>query len=87
MYEVLYIRTQYDGRDLRSVEAIFHYDESGEEQELDDLTDLCIDITTCADQGTDLWPWLKSQVELRLNNAGVSYSEVAFSDDEAAMGV
>ena len=78
MYEELYIRTQYDGRDYMSVEEIFYYDDEGDEQTCNEATNACIDITTCADQGDDLWPWLREQVEHRLRGAGISFRSLYF---------
>lgn len=76
-----YIRTQYDGKNLMSVEEIYTYDEDGEEQHDRRATDLCIDIVTCADQGTDLWSWIREQVEARLQSAGIAYQDIYFDDD------
>ena len=80
MYEELYVRTQYDGRDLMSVEEIYYHDDGGEERQCEHATDACIDIGTCADQGTDLWTWLRDQVEGRLRAAGISYRYLYFED-------
>lgn len=81
-YEDLLIHTQYDGHDYRSVLGIYHYDENGEEAELINLTTICQDISTCADQGQDTWSWIKRAVECRLNNKGISFRSVSFSDTE-----
>ena len=81
LYEELYIRTQYDGKDLMSVEEIFSIDENGDEQESKLATAACIDLATCADQGTDLWSWLREQVEHRLQEAGISYVYLYFEND------
>ena len=81
MYEKLYIRTQYDGQDLMSVEEIYYYDEDGEERVSEEATALCIDVTTCADQGTDLWSGLRKQVEIRLRQSGITYQYIFFDDD------
>lgn len=80
MYKELYIRTQYDGRDLMSVEEIFYYDDEGDEQTCKEATNACIDVTTCADQGSDLWSWLREQVEHRLRGAGISFRSLYFED-------
>jgi hypothetical protein len=80
VYEELYIRTQYDGKDYMSIEEIYYYDEHGDEQECKEGTAACIDITTCADQGDDLWSWLREQVELRLKAADISYANLYFDD-------
>lgn len=85
MYEDLYIRTQYDGRDYRSVVAIYQFDSTGDEQELVDLTKLCMDITTCADQGYDTWSWIKEQVSIRLKSANVTYTHLLFDEDEPSL--
>lgn len=81
MHEELYIRTQYDGRDLMSVEEIYYYDEDGEERVCEEATAVCIDVTTCADQGTDLWSWLRTQVEIRLRQSDITYQYIFFDDD------
>jgi hypothetical protein len=83
-YDELYIRTQYDGKDLMSVEEIYYYDEEGDEQTCEEATNACIDITTCADQGRDLWPWIRTQVELRLKDAGIVYQNLYFDDDRGS---
>lgn len=80
MTTTFYVRTQYDGRDYRSVEEIYFYDEDGEEQVDKRITDLCIDITTCADQGVDTWSFIREQVELRLLKAGIPYHEIQFEE-------
>ncbi|SEL02398.1 hypothetical protein SAMN05518845_104136 [Variovorax sp. YR750] len=80
-YEEIYIRTQYDGKDLMSVEEIYYYDDDGEEQICQEATDACIDISTCADQGADLWSWLREQVESRLRQAKITYRSLFFEDD------
>lgn len=80
MTTTFYVRTQYDGRDYRSVEEIYFYDEDGEEQVDQRITDLCIDITTCADQGVDTWVFIREQVEVRLMKAGIPYHEVQFEE-------
>lgn len=81
MYDDLYIRTQYDGRDLRSVEEIYYYNVEGDEQVCNEATDACIDITTCADQGDDGWRWIRDQVKQRLKLADISYQNILFEDD------
>ena len=81
MYEELYIRTQYDGKDLMSVEEIYYYDDEDEEQICEEATNACIDIATCADQGTDLWTWLRDQVEGRLKQGGIKYRYLHFDDE------
>jgi hypothetical protein len=87
MYGELFIRTQYDGHDYRSVLEIYHYDADGEESELQALTAMCMDVSTCADQGYDTWSWIKNTVESRLKSAGICYSSVTFCDDEPSMGI
>ncbi|MBN3730337.1 hypothetical protein [Burkholderia sp. Tr-20390] len=81
MYSDLYVVTQYDGKDYMSVESIYTYDDDGEEQECSDATAACVEITTCADQGTDLWKWLRRQVEQHLRAAGISYENLYFEDE------
>ena len=85
MYDELFIRTQYDGHDYRSVLEIYHYDANGEEAELPNLTAICINISTCADQGHDTWSWIKETVEAHLKSAGISYNSVDFCYDEPCM--
>ena len=80
-YHELYIRTQYDGRDLMCVEEIYYYDEEGDEQTCRKATSACIGITTCADQGEDLWSWMRKQVELHLKDAGIAYQNLYFEDE------
>ena len=86
LYDELYIRTQYDGHDYRSVLQIYYYDENGDEQELEDLTDMCHDISTCADQGEDTWSWLKAEVSERLKGADIKFSDLNFDYDEPSIG-
>jgi hypothetical protein len=81
VYDDLYVRTQYDGKDLMSVEEIYHYDDDGEEEVCNDATGACIDIATCADQGRDLWSWLRAQIEGRLQHAGIKYKKMYFEDE------
>jgi hypothetical protein len=81
LYEELYIRTQYDDKDLMSVEEIFYFDENDDERQCTVATNACIDIVTCADQGTDLWRWLREQVEHRLQEAGISFVYLHFEDE------
>lgn len=81
MSQTYYVRTQYDGRDYRSVEEIYYYDEDGEEQVDIDLTSYCIGITTCADQGEDTWSFIKDQVELRLKAKNISFEMVVCHQD------
>jgi len=74
------VRTQYDGRDYRSVEEISYYDENGDEHVDPRVTALCIDITTCADQGHDTWIFIKNQIEALLQNAGIPYEDIEFEE-------
>jgi len=74
------VRTQYDGREYRSVEEISYYDENGDEQIDLRVTALCIDITTCADQGDDTWTFIRRQVEDRLDKEGIPYKDIEFED-------
>lgn len=80
-YDELYIRTQYDGRDLMSIEEIYCFDEDGEELICEAATAACVDVTTCADQGVDLWSWLREQVEHRLQQCGITCTKIFFEDD------
>ena len=80
MTNELMIRTQYDGKDYRSVEEICYVDDSGEYQTHVAATEACIDITTCADQGRDTWTWIKDQVEGRLKAHGIPYQHIDFVD-------
>lgn len=81
MGQTYYVRTQYDGRDYRAVEEIYYYDEDGEEQVEEFLTNLCMDITTCADQGEDTWSFIKDQVVLRLKAKEISFEEIVCHQD------
>lgn len=81
MHKEIYIRTQYDGKDLMSVEEIYYYDENGDERVCERATDACIDIVTCADQGYDLWVGLRQQVEVRLQQVGISFQDIFFEDE------
>lgn len=74
------VRTQYDGNDYRSVEEISYYDENGDEHVDPRVTALCIDITTCADQGDDTWTFIKYQIEARLQKAGIPYGDIEFEE-------
>lgn len=85
MYNELFICTQYDGKDYRSVLEIYHYDKNGEREELEKLSEMCMDISTCADQGSDTWSWIKDSVITRLDSAGIIYSSINFDDDEPCM--
>lgn len=85
MYKELFICTQYDGKDYRSVLEIYHYDQNGEKEELEQLSKMCMDISTCADQGRDTWSWIKDTVIYRLDQAGIIYSSINFDDDEPCM--
>jgi hypothetical protein len=80
MTATFFVRTQYDGKDYRSVEEVFTFDEDGEEQVDQKVTALCIDITTCADQGVDTWTFIKDQIEARLKKAGTPYDEIHFDE-------
>ena len=64
-----------------SVEEIFYFDENDDERLCKTATDACIGIVTCADQGDDLWSWLRDQVEQRLLEAGISYAGLHFVDE------
>lgn len=78
----LYIRTQYDGKDLICVLEVYSIDEDGEDQIEEDATSVCIGIPpTCADQGDNLWSWLREQVEDQLRQAGISYQNIFFDDE------
>ncbi|WP_180530602.1 hypothetical protein [Staphylococcus haemolyticus] len=72
------IYTQYDGKDYRSVEQVCYYDEDGEEQVDEALTALCMDISTCADQGVDTWSYIKNQVSIRLKAKGIQFDDIEF---------
>lgn len=80
MATTFYVRTHYDGRDYRSVEEIYFYDEDGEEQVDQKATDLCIDITICADRSVDTWVFIRKQVEARLTTAGIPYHGIQFEE-------
>ncbi len=68
---ILYLRTEYDGRDLLSVLEIYYYDEDGEEV-IDTLaTAACDGLDTCADAGHQ---FLLDKVQANLVHAGISFS-------------
>ncbi|HEX7907785.1 MAG TPA: hypothetical protein VF534_06805 [Paraburkholderia sp.] len=79
-YDELVVYTQYDGRDLRSVEEIRYYDADGEERPFERATAACIEITTCADQGDDLWSWLGDQIKAHLNAIGIQFGDLDFQE-------
>lgn len=64
-----------------SVDEIFYIDEAGDEIEVPSASSACQDIQTCADQGEDLWKWLRAQVEARLEAAGIDYQDLYFDDE------
>ncbi|MGY3018343.1 bacillopeptidase F (M6 metalloprotease family) [Pseudomonas sp. TE6283] len=74
------VYTQHDGKDHRSVEQIYYYDENGDEIFDKYVTELCIDISTCADQGIDTWHWIKNQIETRLIKANITYEDIIFEE-------
>jgi len=76
-----YIRTQYDGKDLMSVQEIYYIDEDGDEHISEQATKICVGINSCGDQGTDLWSWLRETVELRLKGEGVLFQDLFFEDE------
>lgn len=80
MATTFYVRTHFDGRDYRSVEQIYVYDEDGEEQVDQKATALCIDITTRAARSVDTWVFIREQVEARLTTAGIPYHGIQFEE-------
>lgn len=78
----LIIRTQFDGKDYRSVEGIYYIDNIGDLQEHKAATEACIDISTCADQGTDTWFWIQEKVAKKLKAASITYHSLHFDEDE-----
>ena len=76
MEKTYYVRTQYDGKDYRSVQEIYYYDEDGEEQVDSRVTDMCMNISTCADQGSDTWSYIKHKVKEHLDAKGIPYEDV-----------
>ncbi|OWP72943.1 hypothetical protein CEC48_04500 [Pseudomonas sp. K2I15] len=82
MKKTFVVRTQYDGEDYRSVEEISFYDENGDEKVDLEVTALCLDISTCADQGVDTWTYLKYKIQARLQKAGIAYEDIEFEDRE-----
>lgn len=76
MKEIYYVRTQYDGKDYRSVQEIYYYDEDGEEQVDWNITNICLNISTCADQGSDTWSYIKYKVKEHLDSNGIPYDDV-----------
>ena len=81
MFEELYVRTQFDGRDYISVEEVCYLDQEGNSRKCEEATAACLDLTTCADQGRDTWSWLRTQIEQRLRSAGIQYGYLYFADE------
>lgn len=81
----LIIRTQFDEKDYRSVEEIRYTDDSGQDHAHEAATEACMNISTCADQGSDTWYWIREQVENRLKSAGIAYISLDFDDDEPCL--
>lgn len=81
MYVELRVRTQYDGKDYISVEEVYEIDEDCNDVVCQEATDACIDISTCADQGKDLWSYLRQTVEQRLKHCGIKYQYLVFDDE------
>ena len=80
-YDELIVRTEYDEKDLMHVLDIITYDEDGEEVEVEDATAAAQGINTCADQGIDIWPNLRQQVEDVLRTSGITYRSLEFEDE------
>ena len=80
-FSELNVRTQYDGKDYLSVEEIYFVDEDCVDRICESATAACMDISTCADQGVDLWSWLREQVEIRLHALGITYDALSFDDE------
>jgi hypothetical protein len=81
MYNELRVRTQYDGKDYMSVEEIYEVDKNGNDLVCQAATNACINISTCADQGKDLWSYLRREVDQRLKNCGIKYQHLVFDDE------
>lgn len=65
-----------------SIEELYHLDDEGSHETVCETgTNACLDISTCADQGDDLWEWLRAQVERRLATAGITYDILVFDDE------
>lgn len=64
-----------------SVQEILYYDENGDEMVCDPATMACIDLTTCADMGSETWHYLRTSVASRLKAAGIEYGSLIFEDD------
>lgn len=83
MYQELYIRTQPDEKDLESVVEIYSEDEDGNEIVCAAATRACFGLHTCADQGDDLWNWLRDQVARRLEALNITYEYLLFETGRA----
>jgi hypothetical protein len=72
----IYVHT-HTGEDLIEVVDVECIDSGGFNQPHPKAADACIDIQpTCADQGEDLWPWLKSQIKDRLDSANIPWDTI-----------
>ena len=76
----LIVRTIYDGRDLRSVDEIFYYDDDGEEVIHKEATNACIGVNTCADMGEEAYQVLSERITDILNSKGIMFSDISFED-------
>ena len=81
MYGELRVRTQSDGKDYMSVEEIYEVNEDCDDVVCRDATNACIGITTCEDQGTDLWAYLRNAVAQKLKERGIQYENLVFDDE------
>jgi hypothetical protein len=79
--EDFHVRTQYDGKDLRQVVDIYYYDKSGKEVIHQQATQVCFNLTTCADMGNDMYDTLRMMIEGNLRAAKIPYSSVTMGDD------
>lgn len=77
----LYIRTQYDGKDLRQIVEIYTHDAEGEEVIHEDATNACLNLTTCADMGDDTYETLRQMAEANLRVRGIRFAQLIFDDD------
>jgi hypothetical protein len=67
--------------DFISVIDCWTYDDEGEEIDADAATQWVVGIHTCKDQGEDIDPTLRPQVEAALAAHGITYQELEFRQE------
>ena len=77
--QYLFIVTQYDGRDLRSIVEIVDDKDACHER----ATEVCVGIQgICADSGSLEWKYLFEEAERQIQRHGIEYEELDFHPDE-----